>query len=64
MRRVQSVYLSALAGEMLWREHDALTEFILDRIDAWHEADTGVGLPEWLGWTWDEYAAWAEGRVA
>lgn len=33
-------------------------------IDMWHsdEVQTDVGLPEWLGWTEDEYAHWVETR--
>lgn len=35
-------------------------QLIHERIDAWHEADTSMTLPEWLGWTADEYKRFAE----
>lgn len=36
---------------------------VLDAIDAWHERDaaaTGLALHAYLGWTWQQYKAWAE----
>lgn len=42
-----------LAGE-------ALVEDIYSFIDAWHQADTHLTLPEFLGFTADEYAIWLE----
>lgn len=36
-------------------------------IATWHSLDAGLvaamPLHEWLGMTWEQYAAWAEGRV-
>lgn len=38
-------------------------EAIDTAIDEWHEWDnSGMELHEYLGWTWEEYAAWVEGR--
>lgn len=31
-----------------------------DAVATWHKADTYLSLFEWLGWTWQEYAAWVE----
>lgn len=44
-------------------ELEVLLALIYERIGAWHDADTNVDLHEWLGWTWEEYRAFAEGRV-
>lgn len=35
-------------------------EQLLDRIDAWHTAETALSLPEWLGMSDEEYARWVE----
>lgn len=32
----------------------------LDLIDKWHDTDQSQPLHEFLGMTWDEYAAWVE----
>ena len=37
----------------------ATSESVDDMVDVWHTTETGVELHEWLGMTWDEYAAWA-----
>lgn len=29
-----------------------------DAVRAWHSGGTGKSLPQYLGWTWDEYVAW------
>lgn len=31
-----------------------------DRIEEWHKTDTTKTLPEWLGWTEEEYKRWIE----
>lgn len=38
---------------------------INDAVDAWHSggAETGEHLHEYLGWTWEQYSAWAERGV-
>lgn len=40
-------------------------EEILDKIDKWHElpVDNPRTIYEYLGWTWPEYKAWAEGHA-
>lgn len=35
-------------------------ELIETRIDRWHDADSDVSLPQWLGWSDSEYAVWVE----
>ncbi|WP_157186566.1 hypothetical protein [Nocardia jiangxiensis] len=34
-----------------------------DRVDEWHNgAGLGMDLHEYLGWTWEQYQEWLEGR--
>jgi hypothetical protein len=33
-------------------------EQIDEYVEEWHSSDTGMGLHEYLGLTWDEYRAW------
>jgi len=35
-------------------------EEIDDAIDAWHAAQSGVSLAQWLGFSEAEYASWVE----
>lgn len=40
-------------------------EIINKVVEEWHEGGGfGVKLHEWLGWTWDDYAAWLTRYVA
>lgn len=39
---------------------DALLDEIDDYIDEWHDGDSELPLHDYLGMSWDEYAAWIE----
>lgn len=39
---------------------DAIVEDIYDFVDRWHESESSLTLPEYLGMTADEYARWLE----
>lgn len=42
---------------------DATPDQLEKWFEVWHELPAPVWLIEYLGLTWDEYAAWAEGRA-
>src|SRR3546814_18003076 len=40
------------------RSSDLTSEQIDDAIDAWHRSNEKLTLPNWLGWSPEEYSAW------
>lgn len=44
-----------LAGDVLEPEQE-----IENMVARWHRSDTELALHDWLGFTWPEYALWAE----
>lgn len=46
--------------EVCFGPPDGTMAAIYEAIDTWHEADSRLSLPEWLGWSDEEYRAFLE----